>query len=234
MNEYGALVEWCSQVNTKLFGELPSPSSTLSTINPTWTGLGPYPALCGEGSMANRLIDGTTFQHRMVLILGVLHERCWNLRVKYIWHYCFVWVEICLTSKLKFCKMPPYNHFLLIIIFRLLEQCALFLVLGHAIISDLVVTLCSCIHLSLHWCPFCFAYFLQIISPSVLCRTCSLSQQVFFSRFTPLFYVTLTLVENRVLTSSFKVHVRMSWLLCAKHFCVLMASVMNLRLWLSC
>jgi len=46
--------------------------------------------------------------------------------------------------------MLPYNHFLLVIIFRLLEQCALFLVLGHAIISDLVIMLCNCILLSLH------------------------------------------------------------------------------------
>jgi len=77
MNEYGALVEWCSQVKTKLFGELPAPNSTLSTINPTWTGLGPYyPALCREGSMTNCLTDGTAFQHHVLLILGVLRERC--------------------------------------------------------------------------------------------------------------------------------------------------------------
>ena len=73
---WGALVEWCSQVKTKLFGELPAPNSMLSTINPTWTGLGPYPALCGEGSMTNCFTDGTAFQHHMLLIFGVLHESC--------------------------------------------------------------------------------------------------------------------------------------------------------------
>jgi hypothetical protein len=76
MYEYGEQVEWCSQVKIKLFGEQPALNSMLSIINPTLTGLGPYTALCGEGSMTNCLADGTVFQHYMLLILEVLHERC--------------------------------------------------------------------------------------------------------------------------------------------------------------
>jgi hypothetical protein len=55
----GAPVEWNWQGETEVLGGKTCPSATLSTTNPTWTGLWSNPGLRGERSATNRLSHGT-------------------------------------------------------------------------------------------------------------------------------------------------------------------------------
>jgi hypothetical protein len=56
--EYGALVEWYWQGNTKVPGKKTCPSATLSTTDPAYTGLGSNPDLRGVRPATNRLCHG--------------------------------------------------------------------------------------------------------------------------------------------------------------------------------
>jgi hypothetical protein len=58
LNEYGALVEWYWQGKIEVLGKA-CPSATLSTTNPTWTGVWSRPSLCSEMPATKRLSHGT-------------------------------------------------------------------------------------------------------------------------------------------------------------------------------
>jgi hypothetical protein len=62
MNEYRAVVEWHWQEKAEVLGEKNHTSDTLSTTNPSLTGMGPKQDLWGERPVTDHLSHGTALK----------------------------------------------------------------------------------------------------------------------------------------------------------------------------
>ena len=65
MNDCGTLVKWYWQGKMTYSKDNPPTSATLSTTNPTWTGLKSSPGLCADGSMTNCQPIWTRHHHQV-------------------------------------------------------------------------------------------------------------------------------------------------------------------------